>query len=319
MQIIFDGGDLRKYRIELPNMADDDLDPFQFRLYAHYKRVCGGNGGICFESVRKTAERCQMSIDKVIATRQWLSDNNWIALSGGKQGTYKITILDRWEENLRRFFATKDQNLGVVVDRNIDQTSSTLIDIPINPDPTLIDISNEPPPSLIDISNQRRNNYLRKNNTAVAPTQQSLLDVEDLTPPAKKQPKQKAPKTEANPNTKPLVDLLGRLRGGNITSWAKEASWAKKIAESEVQLTQDELLRLVEGCFLWLRTLSRYWETKAISLSDVYEYLPQYKSTLSQKSKPVTINSKPITTKHIPAPTTPPIRTNVGSDGKIRL
>ena len=39
-QQLYDAGDLRKYRIELPNLYDDaDLDPYEFRLLAHYKRV----------------------------------------------------------------------------------------------------------------------------------------------------------------------------------------------------------------------------------------------------------------------------------------
>ncbi len=35
-QTIIDNGDLCRYRTELPNMCDDDLDPYQYRLYAHY-------------------------------------------------------------------------------------------------------------------------------------------------------------------------------------------------------------------------------------------------------------------------------------------
>ena len=32
------------YFMQIPNMADDDLDPFQFRLYAHYIRRAGTSG-----------------------------------------------------------------------------------------------------------------------------------------------------------------------------------------------------------------------------------------------------------------------------------
>ena len=103
-QVIIDSGDLRKYRIELPNLIDDEMDPFQARLYMHYKRVCGGGGsGECWESVRTTATKCKMSTDKVINTRQWLADNNWIHLQQDDKGVYHINIIDRWLDNFTRY------------------------------------------------------------------------------------------------------------------------------------------------------------------------------------------------------------------------
>ena len=60
-QHIYDDSDLRKYRIELPNLYDDaDLDPYEFRLLAHYKRV-----GRCTEGTRTTAAKCHMSPPQV--------------------------------------------------------------------------------------------------------------------------------------------------------------------------------------------------------------------------------------------------------------
>ena len=102
-QMISDDGELRKYRTELPNMADDDLDPFQYRLYGHYKRVCGANGGECRESVRTTASKCKMSMEKVISTRQWLGDNGWVRIEQDDKGIYHIRIADRWPENFARY------------------------------------------------------------------------------------------------------------------------------------------------------------------------------------------------------------------------
>jgi len=103
-QTIIDNGDLRRYRTELPNMCDDDLDPYQYRLYAHYKRWCGANGGTVTESVRRTADACRMSATKVIETREWLSDNGWITIDQNPEtGIYAIQIIDRWPENFARF------------------------------------------------------------------------------------------------------------------------------------------------------------------------------------------------------------------------
>ena len=104
MQEIIDNSDLRRYRTELPNMCDDDLDPYQYRLYAHYKRWCGANGGACSESVRQTAKTCRMSTTKVINTRQWLHENGWISLDQNPiTGAYTIQIADRWPENFMRY------------------------------------------------------------------------------------------------------------------------------------------------------------------------------------------------------------------------
>lgn len=112
MQEIIDNSDLRRYRTELPNMADDDLDPYQYRLYAHYKRWCGANGGHCNESVRQTAKVCRMSATKVIDTRQWLHENGWIELSQNPiTGAYTIQITDRWPENFARYASKSVPNM----------------------------------------------------------------------------------------------------------------------------------------------------------------------------------------------------------------
>lgn len=141
---IRDDGDLRKYRTELPNMADDDLDPYQYRLYGHYKRVCGANGGECYESVRTTAEKTKMSNEKVIATRQWLADNGWIHVEPRAKGTLNITILDRWEENFERFYDKPTV-------RNSEQSTRKI--------GTTVRNSERSP---LDISNQRKNNIKNK-------------------------------------------------------------------------------------------------------------------------------------------------------------
>ena len=71
---IQDDSDLRKYRIELPNLYDDsDLDPYEFRLLAHYKRV-----GTCTESTKTTAKKCKMSPRQVSSKRQVLRKSGFI-------------------------------------------------------------------------------------------------------------------------------------------------------------------------------------------------------------------------------------------------
>jgi hypothetical protein len=107
-QQITDKADLRRWRIELPNLYDDaDLDPFEFRLIAHYKRV-----GTCTESTATTAEKCHMSAGKVSQTRLSLAKKGLITLTevkihGGK--AYSIDVVDMWEENFAKYSAMRSK------------------------------------------------------------------------------------------------------------------------------------------------------------------------------------------------------------------
>lgn len=154
-QNVQDGAGLRRYRTEIPNMADDELDPFQYRLYAHYKRVCGADGGECFEAVRTTAEKTRMSNEKVISTRQWLGDNGWIELEKRAKGTFRITIIDCWHKNTVRYSERSNRNTV----RNSEQSTRTPLEIPNTP----LEISNSTvrnsEQSPLEISNQRSNHY----------------------------------------------------------------------------------------------------------------------------------------------------------------
>ena len=102
-QIISDPSDLKKYRTELPNLYDDaELDVYEFRLLAHYKRV-----GRCTEGLETTAKKCGMSEGKASETRQALADKGWIALQrvSMDKGRYRyiVTVNDRWIENFAKY------------------------------------------------------------------------------------------------------------------------------------------------------------------------------------------------------------------------
>ena len=102
-QTIIDASDLRKYRTELPNLYDDsDLDPYEYRLLGHYKRV-----GICRESLPTTAKKCRMSEGQVSKKRQSLANKTFIKLErvdmGGKRYRLVIRVIDRWIENFSRY------------------------------------------------------------------------------------------------------------------------------------------------------------------------------------------------------------------------
>lgn len=105
-QEIHDASDLRKYRTELPNLYDDaDLDPYEFRLLAHYKRV-----GTCTEGTQTTATKCHMSMGQVSQKRQSLHDKGFIIMKKvylddeHKTYSYRITVVDKWRENFERYY-----------------------------------------------------------------------------------------------------------------------------------------------------------------------------------------------------------------------
>lgn len=111
-QHLQDYSDLRKYRHEMPNMADDDLNLYEYRLYGHYKRVCGAaDGGACFEGTRKTAEKTDMSHPMVIKTRRSLEEKGYIKCEYEPGQTVRVTLVDIWPINMARY--SKDAE-GVV-------------------------------------------------------------------------------------------------------------------------------------------------------------------------------------------------------------
>lgn len=96
------GGDLRKYRIELPNLIDDmELSIYAFRLYVHLKRVAGSDGA-CFQSTKTLAKHCGISIGKIVEAKKELADKGLINIEKRdrtKNETDLITIYDIWPQN----------------------------------------------------------------------------------------------------------------------------------------------------------------------------------------------------------------------------
>lgn len=64
---------MKQFTSQLRDFDDSDLDPYQFRLMIHYWRV-----GNCWESIRTTAKKTNMSASMVKKTRDWLLENGWI-------------------------------------------------------------------------------------------------------------------------------------------------------------------------------------------------------------------------------------------------
>jgi hypothetical protein len=107
-----------KYFHQMLNMAEDDLDPYQYRLLAHYVRWSNLKRKKA-EGYKLTAKRCQMSPKMVLKARQYLIDNGWIKhiaptpeqANRGIGGV--VVIVDRWRENFDRY----DDKPGSLVDQ----------------------------------------------------------------------------------------------------------------------------------------------------------------------------------------------------------
>lgn len=133
-QSIKDDGREHKYFHILPNMADDDLDPYQYRLYGHYKRKCGDNG-TCEDSVRQTAKATQMSDKKVQSARDQLAEMGYIkvekptAQQARKGQTVHITLLDMWQQNVYRY-AKAVVNLPQVEEKPVVDIPQPVVNMP---------------------------------------------------------------------------------------------------------------------------------------------------------------------------------------------
>lgn len=105
---VTDNAPFGKYFHVMLNMADDDLNPYQYRLLGHYRRVCGDNGA-CWESTRTTAKKCKMSTGKVSSTRKELETTGYIHLQYRDDDTCFITLVDRMAENIQRYCSPHEQ------------------------------------------------------------------------------------------------------------------------------------------------------------------------------------------------------------------
>lgn len=112
-KIIDDSGD-RKYFTMLQNFIFDlPLNVYAFRVYAHIKRVAGDNG-VCWQSVRTIAERCNISPSSVTRAIRDLSKYNLIDVKrvsndGDKYQHTEIRIRNIWPHNVRYFELSEDE------------------------------------------------------------------------------------------------------------------------------------------------------------------------------------------------------------------
>lgn len=112
---------------EVPNMADDDLDIYSYRLYGHYRRVIGNNGSYCDESIRELAATCGISTGKVSEARRDLEKKGLIRVEdvpgpGRSIAGSRVYLVDVWAQNAARY---RRQDADQDVERETPPTPSS--------------------------------------------------------------------------------------------------------------------------------------------------------------------------------------------------
>ncbi len=108
MQTIQQESSPYKYFTMMLNMAEDDLNPHEYRLLAHYVRWAG-HGGVHKESVRAIAKTTQMGKTTIDKTRDKLEAKGYIKVTKPTEDERKegvptqVLVLDRWAENINRY------------------------------------------------------------------------------------------------------------------------------------------------------------------------------------------------------------------------
>ncbi len=96
----------RSYFATIPHIADDDLNLYEYRLYGHYRRICGEHYRRCVEKTVTTAEKLGISKASVINTRRSLETKGYIRIEYERQHNYErvfIHLEDIWPQNMQRY------------------------------------------------------------------------------------------------------------------------------------------------------------------------------------------------------------------------
>jgi hypothetical protein len=125
---------LHHYRTEIPNcVVRANLDSYQMNAYVHVKCITG-DGGKCFKSLKKIAEDCGMSIDKLRKVLNSLTEvNEFLGVpllikiptktESGADATTIWKIVDVWPLNSKLF--NKKQNMAPI-QQNLGMPTTTL-------------------------------------------------------------------------------------------------------------------------------------------------------------------------------------------------
>lgn len=142
-QRLTDEGPIGKYFHFMLNMADDDLDLYEYRLLGHYRRVCGAYNHPCRESTAETARKIEgLSQGKVSETRRVLADRGWITLIEAKNNALHVVLVDRMAENIQRYLKPS----GPEAPPDKPSGHESLSDKPSGPENSLQEVKTKPSP-----------------------------------------------------------------------------------------------------------------------------------------------------------------------------
>lgn len=122
----------RSYFCLMPNLADDQLDVYEYRLYGHYKRILGEKSGPVKERTETTAQRTQMSAASVTRARKRLADKGYITLHSRRLHNYEridVELTDIWPQNMAHYASTiSDRNGNTPDTPTISDRNATISD-----------------------------------------------------------------------------------------------------------------------------------------------------------------------------------------------
>lgn len=245
-QKITQENDGKKYFTMFPNIIDDSsLDPYEFRLLVHYYRV-----GNCWEGTRTTAEKCKMSVGAVSKKRLSLSQKGWITLKKGTQAdTIKITVTDKWDENMRHFTRSPQ---GLDVHQANSKCSPG--------EQSVHSVNSKCSLSELKKTNIKNNNKERKDRVATAPPPPPPSQFAHLKRP-KSKPKQS--------NHHLLMAAYQNALGHKIANGGREGKAARLILENGYSI--DEAM----ACYRHMKA-DKFWAKKMLSLQSVYKELGNF-------------------------------------------
>lgn len=252
-QFISDEGAESKYFHPMLNMYDDDLDPYEYRLIGHYKRV-----GITYEGTRKTAKRCKMSVGKVAKTRQALVE----------KGLIKIEMLTRKDLKER----------GLVDDQNPDDGNEICVVTVID---KMAENVNRYAKGVHEVNTGVRvvNTPVHDVNTGCSPDERKNNPLEEE-PTKKKKP---APKKGAD-TTLPFTDLIKAYL--DTTKSIDPAIYSKKpIRDAAKAMHEAGITPADVSKHTAERNQEDYWQGKAIPFTEVAKTIVKWKEKQARSAR----------------------------------
>lgn len=125
--VVDESGD-RKYYSQIPHLIDDlGLSVYAYRLYGHLKRVTGETGQ-SWQSTKKLATYCNMSVFSVVEAKKELVKNRLIKITTekskrGGRDYHLITIIDIWKRNVNCYAKEQVSEANLQVSQDNEQVS----------------------------------------------------------------------------------------------------------------------------------------------------------------------------------------------------